>query len=124
MNHRALQPVDGTYAQSHEVSGVKRFLFISGQVPVGDDGSVPSDFRSQCRLAWRNVEAQLNVVGMSFDNLVKTTVFLSDRRYREEAREVRQEVLGTLTEPPAITVVITGIYEEAWLLEIEATAAA
>ena len=41
MNRRALQPVDGTYAQSHEVSGVTRFLFISGQVPAAEDGSVP-----------------------------------------------------------------------------------
>jgi 2-iminobutanoate/2-iminopropanoate deaminase len=124
MNRRALQPVDGTYAESHEVSNVTRFLFISGQVPADGDGSVPPDFRSQCRLAWHNVEARLSAAGMSFDNLVKATVFLSDRRYREEAREVRQEVLGTLAAPPAITVVITGIYDEAWLLEIEATAAA
>jgi hypothetical protein len=35
---------------------------------------------------------------------------------------VRQEVLGT--HRPALTVIITGIYDERWLLEIEAIAAA
>jgi len=33
-------------------------------------------------------------------------------------------VLGHLKVQPALTVVITGIYDEAWLLEIEAIAAA
>lgn len=124
MRRRAIHPVDGTYAEAHEVTGASRMLFISGQVPMTKEGSVPSDFREQCRLAWANVEAQLKAADMSFDNLVKTTVFLADRRHREEAREVRQQVLGQLETPPAITVIITGIYDDAWLLEIEAIAAA
>jgi hypothetical protein len=37
-------------------------------------------------------------------------------------REIRQEVLGS--HAPALTVIITGIFDEKWLLEIEATAAA
>jgi enamine deaminase RidA (YjgF/YER057c/UK114 family) len=32
--------------------------------------------------------------------------------------------LGHLAVPPAMTVVVTGIYEKAWLLEIEAIAMA
>jgi enamine deaminase RidA (YjgF/YER057c/UK114 family) len=110
-------------AQAHEVSGLSRLLFISGQVPEAADGSVPQDFKSQCRLAWANVEAQLKAAGMTLDNLVKITIFLSDRQYRQEAYEVRAEVLGTHI-LPAMTIIITGIYDEAWLLEIEAIAAA
>jgi len=71
---------------------------------------------------WINVEAQLKAAGMTLDNLVKVTTFLSDRRYRRENYEVRMEVLGERS--PALTVIITGIYDEAWLLEIEAIAAA
>lgn len=58
---------------------------------------------------------------MSLDNLVKVTIFLADRRYRGENAEVRRAVLGKRT--PALTIVIAGIYDEAWLLEIEAIAA-
>lgn len=111
-----------SYAQAHEVSDASRVLFISGQVPVGGDDHVPPDFKSQCRLAWANVEAQLKAAEMTLDNLVKVTTFLSDRRYRQENYEVRMEVLGERA--PALTVIITGIYDEAWLLEIEAVAAA
>jgi 2-iminobutanoate/2-iminopropanoate deaminase len=120
--HRAIHPTEVSYAQAHEVSGFSRLLFVSGQVPADAAGQVPKDFRAQCRLAWSNVKAQLDAAGMSFDDLVKVTVFLSDRKYRQENYEVRTEVLGKRS--PALTIVVCGIYDEAWLLEIEAVAAA
>lgn len=122
MDHRALHPTPYSYAQAHEISNFSRVLFISGQVPEDKDGNVPADFKSQCRLAWANVEAQLAAAGMTLDHLVKVTTFLSDRKYRRENYEVRTEVLGELL--PALMIIITGIYEEHWLLEIEAIAAA
>lgn len=102
--------------------GATRWLYVSGQVPADADGRVPADFRSQARLAWANVEAQLKAAGMGFDDLVKVTVYLSDRQWRQQNYEVRHEVLGGRT--PALTILIAGIYDEAWLLEIEAVAAA
>jgi 2-iminobutanoate/2-iminopropanoate deaminase len=120
--HRSLSPTTVSYCQAHEVSAFSRLLFVSGQVPADAAGKVPPDFRSQCRLAWANVKAQLDAAGMSLDDLVKVTIFLADRRWRGENAEVRREVLGERT--PALTIIITGIYDEAWLLEIEAVAAA
>jgi 2-iminobutanoate/2-iminopropanoate deaminase len=120
--HRALNPSTVSYCQAHEVSGHGRLLFISGQVPADADGQVPADFKAQCRLAWANVQAQLQAAGMTLDDLVKVTVFLADRRHRQANYEVRHEILGPRS--PALTIVIAGIYDEAWLLEIEAVAAA
>ena len=112
----------GSYSQAVEVLGASRLLHVSGQIPVRSDGTVPDSFGEQCRLVWANVEAQLQAAGMGLDNLVKVTTFLSGRRYADENGEVRRAVLGDRT--PALTVIITGIYDEAWLLEIEAVAAA
>jgi enamine deaminase RidA (YjgF/YER057c/UK114 family) len=120
--HRAIHPTAVSYCQAHEVSGHGRLLFISGQVPADAEGRVPADFKDQCRLAWTNVQVQLQAAGMTLDDLVKVTVFLADRRHRQANYEVRHEVLGPRS--PALTIVITGIYDEAWLLEIEAIAAA
>jgi 2-iminobutanoate/2-iminopropanoate deaminase len=120
--HRALNPTTVSYCQAHEVSGHARLLFISGQVPADADGQVPADFKAQCRLAWANVRAQLKAADMTLDDLVKVTVFLADRRHRQANYEVRHEILGARS--PALTIIITGIYDEAWLLEIEAVAAA
>ncbi len=112
----------GGYAQAVEVSGAARTLYVSGQIPVDAKGNCPVGFAEQVRLAWANVLAQLAAAGMGVENLVKVTIFLSDRRYALENRQVRQEVLGS--HRPALTVIITGIFDEAWLLEIEAVAVA
>ena len=110
------------YSQAVEITGAERLRFVSGQIPVAPDGSVPTDFTGQARLAWHNIGAQLHAAGMSLDNLVKVTIFLSDRRYAMENRAVRQEVLGDRA--PALTAIVCDIFDEAWLLEIEAVAAA
>jgi 2-iminobutanoate/2-iminopropanoate deaminase len=110
------------YSQALELTGHTRLLFISGQTPVALDGSVPQGFEAQCRLAWRNVEAQLEAAGMCLDNIVLHRTFLADRRYAMANRAVRKTVLGD--RKPALTTVIVGIFDEAWLIEIEAIAAA
>jgi enamine deaminase RidA (YjgF/YER057c/UK114 family) len=110
------------YVQAREVSGHSRMLFISGQTPVDADGKVPDGFEAQCRLAWRNVEAQLRAAGMTLDNLVMSRTYLADRRFGLANRAVRNEVLGG--RETAVTVVVAGIFDESWLLEIEAVAAA
>ena len=117
----APQPVGG-YAQSMEVTGASRLLFISGQIPADREGQVPEDFESQARLCWKNVIAQLNTAGMTLDNLVQVRFFLSDRKYIADYRKVRIEVLEG--RQVGLTTIITGIFDEKWLLEIEAVAAA
>jgi 2-iminobutanoate/2-iminopropanoate deaminase len=117
----APRPVGG-YAQAIHVQDARRLLFISGQIPESADGHVPPDFKSQARLAWSNVMAQLEAASMSVESLAKVTIFLSSREHALANREVRSEFLGSHT--PALTVVITGIFDEKWLLEIEAYAVA
>lgn len=121
-NSTAAPAAAGGYTQALEVQEVQRLLFISGQIPVSVTGDVPDGFNSQAKLVWANLIAQLEAAGMSVSNLVKVTTFLSSREYALANRAIRQEVLGTHT--PALTVVIAGIFDEAWLLEIEAIAAA
>ena len=115
-------PVQGSYPQAVEVTGATRWLYLSGQIPVAPDGSLAPDFTAQCEQVWANVETQLAAAGMTLDNLVKVTTFLSDRRFAEENRAVRLKVLDG--RQPALTVIIAGIFEAGWLVEIEAVAAA
>jgi 2-iminobutanoate/2-iminopropanoate deaminase len=123
MQKRAFLPnTETAFAQACEVSGFSRLLFVSGQVPEDENGVVPPDYSSQYRLAWANVERQLKAADMSFDNLVKATIFLSDRALIAQSAGLRASILGERT--PAITIILCGIYDEKWLLEIEAVAAA
>jgi hypothetical protein len=54
--------------------------------------------------------------------LVKATIFLSDRALIAQSAGLRASILGERT--PAITIILCGIYDEKWLLEVEAVAAA
>jgi 2-iminobutanoate/2-iminopropanoate deaminase len=112
----------GGYVQAMQVTSASRLLFISGQVPDDVDGSTPTEFEDQARLIWKNLIAQLTAADMTLDNLVKVTFFLSDRKYIDGYRKVRQEVLQG--REIALTTIITGIFDEKWLMEIEAIAAA
>ena len=117
----APQPLGG-YAQAVEVTNAARTLYVSGQIPADADGGVPEDFESQARLCWANVIAQLRAADMTLDNLVQVRIFLSDRKYIADYRKVRMEVLQG--RQIGLTTIITGIFDEKWLLEIEAIAAA
>lgn len=123
MHMKPINPTPGgAFAQANEISNFSRVLFVSGQVPADENDVVPGDYPSQYRLAWANVEAQLKAAGMTFDNLVKVTIFLSDRSLVAQSAGLRHAILGDRN--PAVTIIICGIYHESWLLEIEAVAAA
>ena len=111
----------GGYSQAVSVVGATELLFISGQIPVDRAGAVPPDFATQCRQVWANLLAQVSEAAMTPTNLVKVTTFLADRANADENRAIRSEVLGD--HAPALTVVIAGIFDEGWLIEIEAIAA-
>lgn len=122
INSESAPKAVGGYSQATLIEGAQRFLFISGQIPETPDERVPTDFQSQCRLTWTNVIAQLNAAGMSVANLTKVTIFLSSREYAESNSAIRREFLGNHN--PALTIIVAGIFDEKWLLEIEAIAAA
>jgi 2-iminobutanoate/2-iminopropanoate deaminase len=111
----------GGYSQARLLEDASQLLFISGQIPESHEGVVPSGFRAQAELTWKNVLAQLSAAGMSVENLVKITTFLSSRAHAVENREVRNSFLGDHS--PALTVIVAEIFDEQWLLEIEAIAA-
>lgn len=118
-------PINGNgraYAHAMHVEGATEWLYVSGQVPADDNyGGTPQDFTDQARMTWSNIERRLNAVDMALSNLVKVTIYLSDRKYRDRNFEVRKAVLGDLG--LALTIIIADIYDESWLLEIEAIAA-
>ena len=110
----------GAYVQALEVTGTTRRLYISGQPPVTPDGTVPSSFKEQAEVVWRNILAQLHAADMTAENIVKATTFLADRKDRAENRDVRMAMLDGHTY--ALTVVLAGMFEDGWLLDIAAIA--
>ncbi len=112
----------GSYTQGLEVPAGARLLFLSGQIPVRPDGSVPADLEGQCHAVWDNLLAVLASAHMRPEHLVKVTTYLTSRDQAEINGRVRRERLGEAR--PALTVVIAQAFAAEWLLEIEAVAAA
>lgn len=66
----------GPYSQGVDLNGT---VYVSGQIPVNPaDGSIPPGIELQTRQAMDNIGAILNEAGLSFNNIVKTTVLLAD----------------------------------------------
>jgi 2-iminobutanoate/2-iminopropanoate deaminase len=70
-------PALGPYSQA---IGAGSFIFCSGQVPLQvDTGELVSlDVAEQTKQALLNLGAVLKSAGLSYANIVKTTVFLTD----------------------------------------------
>jgi len=66
----------GPYSQAIEANG---FLFISGQLGVTPEGKFAGeDVRAQAEQSMLNLKAILAQAGLSFENAVKTTIFLAN----------------------------------------------
>lgn len=66
----------GPYSQGIDLNGT---VFVSGQLPVNPaDGSIPAGIELQTRQALDNIGAIINEAGLTFNDIVKTTVLLAD----------------------------------------------
>ena len=98
---------------------------VSGTAPAGPDGTIvaPGDVSAQTREALAIIGEALAAAGVSFKDVVRTRVFLTDISRWEEAGRAHGEVFADIR--PANTIVgVTGFVDPEILVEIEATAVA
>lgn len=112
------------YSHVVEVEG-GRLLFVSGQVPVNAQRQLTSrDFREQVDKVYDNLDTVLKSVGASFENVLKTTNYLTSIEQARMFREVRDARFAHLkTRPASTTVVVSALVEPDYLVEIEMIAA-
>ena len=66
----------GPYSQGLKVGN---FVFVSGQIPVNPETGVMAEgIEAQAKQCLTNLQNILKEAGLSLNNVVKTTVFLSD----------------------------------------------
>ena len=99
-------------------------IYIAGQVAQDEQGQVvgAGDFVAQANQVFENLGKALAAAGAGFGDLVKTTVYVTDPRYREALRDVRSKFLGSTPPPASTLVVVAGLALPEYLLEIEAVA--
>ena len=109
----------GPYSQAIAANG---FLFISGQLGVTTSGEFAgADVKSQAQRSLQNLQAILSEAGLSFENAVKTTIFLADIADFAAVNEIYAEFFK---EPyPARSTVAVKTLPKGGLVEIELIAA-
>jgi len=105
----------GPYSQAIAANG---FLFISGQLGVTPSGEFAgADVKSQAQRSLQNLQAILSEAGLSFENAVKTTIFLADIADFAVVNEIYAEFFK---EPyPARSTVAVKTLPKGGLVEIE-----
>ncbi|MCB0538029.1 MAG: RidA family protein [Chitinophagales bacterium] len=77
----------GPYNQATKANGM---LFISGQIPADPKTGelVTSSIEDETHMVMKNLKAILNEAGLTFDNVLKTSIFISDMNNFSKINEV------------------------------------
>jgi 2-iminobutanoate/2-iminopropanoate deaminase len=65
-------------------------LYVSGQIPLNPENGelVKGDIKKETKQVMDNIEAILKEAGMTFENVVKTTIFIIDMNLFSQINEV------------------------------------
>lgn len=96
-------------------------MLVSGTAPVWPDGSCPDDVAVQARRCFEIIGLALAEAGASFAAVVRTRMFLTDAADGEAVGRVHGEHFGDVR-PAATMVVVAGLLDPRWRVEIEAEA--
>jgi len=111
------------FTQAWRVEAPAAILFVSGQVPLDDDGNLvaPGDFDGQARRTFENLGRVLDEAGGTFGDIVKVTVYLTDMARLPDYGRIKAEYIRG--RPPASTAVgVTALAIPGLMIEVEATA--
>lgn len=111
----------GAYSHTVVVPSGTSLVFISGQVGVRPDGSIPSSFAEQADLVFQNLRACLATHGLGPESIAKLTTYIVSGQDIQTMRESRVRNLGA-HRPASTAVFIPQLVNPALLLEVEAVA--
>ena len=97
-------------------------VLVSGTAPVPAGGAAPpGDAYGQARLCLDLIAEALDKAGSSLDHVVRTRIYLTDAGNWREVARAHGEVFAAVR-PATTAVIVTGLLDPAWLVEIEAEA--
>ncbi|MET1416431.1 RidA family protein [Roseibium sp. HPY-6] len=112
----------GIYTHSTRLDHPKKLVAFSGQVGVANNGAVASDFAGQCHQAMDHVEALLDAHRLGLDDMMRVTYYVTRGEDLAELTEIRQTRWHSSNPPAVTTLIIAGLVDPNWLIEIEVLA--
>lgn len=117
---RSGSPYEDSIGFSRAVRVGDRVL-VSGTAPIWPDGSCPPDAYQQARRTLEIIVAALTDAGAVPTDVVRTRMYLVDAADAGAVGRAHAEVFGA-TRPAATMVVVAGLLDPRWRVEIEAEA--
>jgi enamine deaminase RidA (YjgF/YER057c/UK114 family) len=96
-------------------------VFVSGTAPIWPDGSCDGDPEIQARRCLEIIRAALGDAGAAARHVVRTRMFITQPGYADAVGRAHRAVFGDVR-PAATMVVIAGMLDPRWKVEIEADA--
>ena len=112
-----MEPVVG-YSRAVVANGT---VHVSGTAPIPRDGATPEGAYEQARLCLEIIGGALASAGASFDDVVRTRIYVTDASEWEEVGRAHGEVFSQIR-PASSMVVVAGLLDPRWRVEIEADA--
>ncbi|MGW2747324.1 RidA family protein [Streptomyces sp. NPDC001450] len=109
---------------SHVVSATGRFVAVSGQLALDEDGKLvgEGDPAAQARQVFENLRRCLAAAGAGFQDVVKLTCFVTDIAYLPAIRAARAAHIPDDRLPAASAVQVAALVAPEFLMEVEAFA--
>ena len=96
-------------------------VLVSGTGPIWPDGSCPENPYLQARRCLEIIETALTEAGVTRADVVRTRMYITDAAHADAVGRAHGEMFGDVR-PAATMVVITGMLDPRWKVEIEAEA--
>jgi enamine deaminase RidA (YjgF/YER057c/UK114 family) len=111
------------FTQAWRVEAPSTIVFVSGQVPLDDDGNLvaPGDFAGQTRRTFENLRRVLDEAGATFGDIVKLTVYVTDIDRLPDYGRIKAEFIAG-PQPASTAVGVTALAVPGLMIEVEATA--
>ena len=110
-------PYEGSVGFSRAVR-VGQHIAVSGTAPINADGHVSVDPASQARRCWEIALAALSELGGRPEDVIRTRHFITDAGVVDEVSTVHGEIFGEIR-PASTMVVVAGLVDHRWKVEVE-----
>lgn len=128
MKSRPFQPINtekapraiGPYSQAIQTEA---FLFISGQIPIDPTVGkiIESNIEGQTKQVLNNLNAILQVAGLTFKDVVKTEIFIKDMNHFKIINDIYAEAFAHDVKPARQVIEVSRLPMDA-LIEISCVA--
>ena len=112
------------FSQVVTTRGSGATIYIGGQNSINANGKVigKGDIQTQTTQVMYNIDTALKACGATFDNIVKLTIYIVEGQDVSKAFQTAQQVVK-FTNPPSITtLIVSGLTDPDYLIEIDAVA--